>query len=419
MADIPSVVKYGKVTGYFTGYAADGSDAGEVPDEIPLTGSVTLEPLVRVTRWPTATPKRMAIAQTIEARVIAGVLCSPAGEPGVFLIATDQPAGQPSLIQWRATFKLNNVPQQPFPVVFNVPEWNPADTSTAVDLAMVASVTPEPPVIAVVTQADSEAAAAAAAAAQAAAADAEAAAAGAANKASIAGDLGGTPTTPRVVGIRAVAVAAGAATTAQVLPATADNAAAWADPTGGGGTGDGTVTSVNGDPGPAVVLDKTDIGLGNVDNTSDAGKPISTAQAAAINAKASVAGGDLAGTGSAPVVAKVRGVLVGTTPPSAGQVLRASSPTDASWATLVLTAASLPPLSKMFVLKDPATGFWPTSYDANGLPVYTGGSASAGVRPTARADIQVEWIGQAPHPPIVTTGTAGVRDGIDVRSVLP
>ena len=47
--------------------------------------------------------------------------------------------------------------------------------------------------------------------------------------------------------------------------------------TGGGG---GAVNSVNGKTG-AVVLTSTDVGLGNVDNTSDANKPVSTAQAAA------------------------------------------------------------------------------------------------------------------------------------------
>ena len=43
------------------------------------------------------------------------------------------------------------------------------------------------------------------------------------------------------------------------------------------------VQSVNGDTG-VVVLDKSDIGLGNVDNTSDANKPVSTAQAIADSA---------------------------------------------------------------------------------------------------------------------------------------
>ncbi len=46
-----------------------------------------------------------------------------------------------------------------------------------------------------------------------------------------------------------------------------------------------TVTSVAGKTG-AVTLAKGDVGLGNVDNTSDANKPVSSAQAAAINAKA-------------------------------------------------------------------------------------------------------------------------------------
>ncbi len=50
---------------------------------------------------------------------------------------------------------------------------------------------------------------------------------------------------------------------------------------GGGG---GAVDSVNGKTG-VVVLSASDVGLGNVDNTSDANKPVSTAQAAAINAK--------------------------------------------------------------------------------------------------------------------------------------
>lgn len=48
----------------------------------------------------------------------------------------------------------------------------------------------------------------------------------------------------------------------------------------------GSVTSVNGEVG-VVVLDKTDIGLANVDNTADIDKPVSTAQAASIATKAS------------------------------------------------------------------------------------------------------------------------------------
>lgn len=53
-----------------------------------------------------------------------------------------------------------------------------------------------------------------------------------------------------------------------------------------GSLGSGTVRSVNGNPGPVVVLTKANIGLGNVDNTSDVNKPISTATQTAINLKA-------------------------------------------------------------------------------------------------------------------------------------
>jgi hypothetical protein len=60
---------------------------------------------------------------------------------------------------------------------------------------------------------------------------------------------------------------------------------------------DGTalVTSVNGQTG-AVVLDKDDIGLTNVDDTSDANKPVSTAQQAALDLKANIASPTFTGT---------------------------------------------------------------------------------------------------------------------------
>jgi hypothetical protein len=49
-------------------------------------------------------------------------------------------------------------------------------------------------------------------------------------------------------------------------------------------SGSGAVSSVNGQTG-AVTLTKVDVGLGNADNTSDANKPVSTAQASAIALK--------------------------------------------------------------------------------------------------------------------------------------
>lgn len=55
------------------------------------------------------------------------------------------------------------------------------------------------------------------------------------------------------------------------------------------------VSSVAGRTGD-VVLGKGDVGLGNVDNTSDADKPVSTAQQTALNAKAPLTGGGTSGT---------------------------------------------------------------------------------------------------------------------------
>lgn len=60
-----------------------------------------------------------------------------------------------------------------------------------------------------------------------------------------------------------------------------------------------SVTSVNGQQG-VVSLSKADVGLDNVDNTSDVDKPISTEQQSALNLKANLASPALTGTPSAP-----------------------------------------------------------------------------------------------------------------------
>lgn len=59
------------------------------------------------------------------------------------------------------------------------------------------------------------------------------------------------------------------------------------------------VQMVNGQVG-TVVLGKTDIGLGNVDNTSDANKPLSNADVTALAAKAPIASPTFTGTPAAP-----------------------------------------------------------------------------------------------------------------------
>lgn len=63
-----------------------------------------------------------------------------------------------------------------------------------------------------------------------------------------------------------------------------------------------TVTSVAGKTG-AVTLNKSDVGLANVDNTSDANKPVSTAQRTALNLKANLESPNLTGVPTAPTAA--------------------------------------------------------------------------------------------------------------------
>ena len=63
------------------------------------------------------------------------------------------------------------------------------------------------------------------------------------------------------------------------------------------------VQSVAGKTG-TVTLVKGDVGLGNVDNTSDANKPVSTAQQTALNLKANLASPALTGIPTAPTAAQ-------------------------------------------------------------------------------------------------------------------
>lgn len=69
-----------------------------------------------------------------------------------------------------------------------------------------------------------------------------------------------------------------------------EGGAGWKD-----GAGLGSVISVNNMTGE-VVLTKSNIGLGNVDNTSDANKPVSTAQQAALDLKVNKAGDTMTGS---------------------------------------------------------------------------------------------------------------------------
>ena len=175
MADVPSAVKYGQVKAHMVSFLADGGDAGEIPDEIPLSGVITLTPQVDRVKWPTTIPPRTAIIQSLRCPLIAGWLYPPGtppegplpGTPGVVVVATDQPGGVPSVVQWTASFALEGVKNQPNPLTFNVP------ANGVVDLTTVMPATPDPGTVQVTYTVDRERAEAAADVAEGFAGDAE------------------------------------------------------------------------------------------------------------------------------------------------------------------------------------------------------------------------------------------------------
>lgn len=98
----------------------------------------------------------------------------------------------------------------------------------------------------------------------------------------------------------------------------------------------GNVSSVNGQTG-VVVIDKTSVGLGNVDNTSDVNKPVSTAQQTALDAL--IPPGYIDGLKMVWVSGTALTVTTGSAYiPSLGKVLRATS--DIAKTGLSLTAST-------------------------------------------------------------------------------
>ena len=102
-----------------------------------------------------------------------------------------------------------------------------------------------------------------------------------------------------------------------------------------------SVTSVAGRTG-AVVLTKTDVGLANVDNTSDANKPVSTAQQTALNLKQDTAGkGAVNGYASLDAGGKVPSAQLPAAALTAGDVVGPASSVVGEIATYSDTTGKL------------------------------------------------------------------------------
>lgn len=102
-----------------------------------------------------------------------------------------------------------------------------------------------------------------------------------------------------------------------------EGGAGWKD-----GAGKGSVISVNNMTGE-VILTKSNIGLGNVDNTSDANKPVSTAQQNALNAKVNKSGDTMTGD----LTLKSKLIIQGTNTTNSSRYITSDSTDNIIFAT--------------------------------------------------------------------------------------
>jgi hypothetical protein len=106
----------------------------------------------------------------------------------------------------------------------------------------------------------------------------------------------------------------------------------------------------------------------------------------------------------------------GEAPDGTGNLVLSATDVNAKDVSYTPTVTDLPLGIGTWVFKDTVTGFWPTGYNADGSPIYTSGSASAGVRPHAR-NTPVIWLGADPAPATVSSGTGGMLRGYDQRAI--
>ena len=151
---------WGRVTAYVTSFVADGGTElpDGTPDAIPLDGTITLTPTVGVMVFPTLTPPQQAVIQSLQCPIIGGVLYAPGTtpenvgdrDPGVILVASEQPLGLPDRVQYNVTWALEGARVSPPPVTIDVP------SQATVDLATVIPATPGPGTVIVVSTVDRE-----------------------------------------------------------------------------------------------------------------------------------------------------------------------------------------------------------------------------------------------------------------------
>lgn len=130
---LPETILYGKVTGLFRQAVIDGADEDTLPDSTPAAGSVTFTPAVG--RLTVHNPEPVTVVlQPIKAVLDSeGYLSTPAGDRGVYLIATGGQVTEPSDFTYQVDISIRGTRFTPFHI--EVPAGGHIDLSTLVPVA--------------------------------------------------------------------------------------------------------------------------------------------------------------------------------------------------------------------------------------------------------------------------------------------
>jgi hypothetical protein len=110
MANIPSNLSYGTVTGRFILAYGDSNDSGAEPDAIPAAGAVYFTASPIFIKDVTASPAAVTILPAVVEATLdsEGYICGYGTTRGVNLIATDDPQGNPVDWTWSVEFRLTD-----------------------------------------------------------------------------------------------------------------------------------------------------------------------------------------------------------------------------------------------------------------------------------------------------------------------
>lgn len=137
MADIPSNLSYGTVTGRFLLAYADSNDVGSNPDAVPAQGTIYFTPSPNYIKDVSATPAPVTILPaSIECALDSeGYLLGYTGDRGVRLLATDDADENPVDWTWSVNFRLTDSTGTPVRTIpdfsFELPGGTTVDLTTA------------------------------------------------------------------------------------------------------------------------------------------------------------------------------------------------------------------------------------------------------------------------------------------------